>query len=263
MTEHRPSFTQHIINVWERFLQSNEAKKHPELHDTLKNFLNRAYLMEVFTPSPELHFVGNIFAHFLKNAAPSHFAEPIDSYHIFQLHILLGLTWLEIINLLHNMHVLISLLDTAQTAWRDIQITRMQIPIPFSIMHAEPLSQLLLSAAAWQDFLNKNVSNYGRKLVFTFRLAHAQYHPDFLPQLAWDPPDSNDWAKGFDCFMHIINSKQHLIDFIEECNYLLQLKYYGHRCDSSEVIQYCQGLKTYNMASIFGRLKARAESAAL
>lgn len=260
MLDHDPTIVQHMQNIWEKYLISNEAKQHTTIQDQLKHFLNRNYLKEILEPCPELHFVGNILIHYIKHASKHDVPEPLDSYHVFQLYIILGITWQEIINLLHRMQVLVTLFDAAQNAWRDFQIAQLQIPIPYSLLQAAVLSKLLVCAESWQSFLNKTMKNYSRNMLFTFRLAHAQYHPAFLPQLAWDPPDENDWAKGLANFLSVINSVQHMQDFIEECDNLLQLKYYGHHCMSTDIIQYSKSLKSIHLAGVFARLRYRAEN---
>lgn len=229
----------YILETWQIYSSVYENTREPvSLITKLQNFLSREYMMETFEITPEIHFIGNVLAHYLSYGPIHERLLTLDSVHIMQLVIIWGIPYEFVFDHLHCVTVLLDLCYTFERNWKRFQRDTLKLVTTQPCTPLQYLIDVLHVVANRQMVCQNKVKDYNRKMVFVFRAVHGYEYAEFLPVFRWG--EENHWAK------HLFLTKNHCINgsastFQESGEDYIKVGrkcMYGCDCGLKEVVQY-------------------------
>lgn len=225
--------------LWNDYVTSidfNTDRQFTGIQETIKRFGSLDYIQKHFKMTPEIHFIGNVLAHYLIYTPPLDSKYSLDSWDVVTFVWFSGLTYDSIIDHLHHANWLLCEVERMEIAWLLFQHDVLKIKKPTAFAHATKMKNILAWVQTQQFCWAQKIPNYNRKLVLLFRLFHGQTHKRFFPKLRWD--SENDWAHNMKYIFRLGCTERNLHSILGSNPSHNSGIFYGCACTCKECVRY-------------------------
>ena len=159
-----------------------------------REFLGDSHVCKMCKVLPQLHVIGNVFAHYLSQRKLEQRGIVFTTLDVMRLVLVTGSDPAYVVNHLHHMHRFAPVFVSFHAEWRNYQKLVLQTSEDYPLIHLKNTENIVEMVVQCQHEMQSVGSNHNRLIVLLFRVHCALEDETLQPRLQWGK--ENDWVRG-------------------------------------------------------------------